>query len=300
MEPIVITIPKFIRKVKMSEKQRPVYYEWNGSFIKGKGKKLPMSFFKDKTNIPEFPNIEDLKGSYFIGAFIKDKLINSFSSTDSIKTYKELYDKNAKDKYKYYLYKDTFDSFNDIFSPILCNPKKVGKPRYYLINGQDIYSGKLREFARGHVMDEIKKCYLPYIENLPVIDCYPIKIKCQLYDTIKNFYNSRMDNPVGQPWDVDNYVFPYMKAFPDILVREGKIRNDDRLHLPSSIGVDFVPIKNHNDRKLVFTISLDERSEILEDDDFKNFHNNKIAGFNRNNITGETEDSDLTKLDFND
>jgi hypothetical protein len=282
----------------MSEKQRPVYYEWNGSFIKGKGKRLPISFFKDKENIPEFPNIEDLKTGYYIGAFIKDKLVKSFSSTESIKQHKDLYKEKAKSKCKYYLYKDMFNSFDDIFSPILCNPKKVGTPKYYLINGQDIYSGQLREFARGHVMEEIKKCYYPYIKDLPVIVDYPIKIKCELHDTVKNFYNSKMDSPIGQPWDIDNYVYPYMKAFPDLLVREGKIRNDDRLHLPSSIGVDFVPIKNHNDRKLVFIISLDTRSEVIEDEDFKNFHNNKTAGFYRNATTGETEDSDLTNLNF--
>jgi hypothetical protein len=296
MEPIIITIPQFVRKIQVSEKQRAVYYEWNGIFIKGKGRKIPVFFFKDKKNIPKFPNLEDLKEGYFIGAFIGNKLIKSFTSTAFIEYHKSVYEEKANKKCRYYLCTDNNGMFSqESCKPILCNPKKVGKPKHYLIKGQDIYSGNLREHFRGMVMDKIKECYYPYVKDLPVIDSYPIKIECDLYDTVKNSYDKTGD--LGQPWDVDNYCYPYMKAFPDILVREGKLRNDDRLHFPSSIHVRFFPIKDHSKRKLVFTISLDERSEIAEDEDFIRFHNQR-SGVHKNLITHETEDNELANLNF--
>lgn len=295
MEPIIIMIPQFIRKIQVSEKQRPVYYEWNGIFIKARGRKIPVSFFKDKKNIPKYPNIEDLKEDYFIGAFVGNKLIKSLTSTNDLKNHHLLYEQKANKKCKYYLCKDSGEMFKEIIKPIVANPKKVGKPRNYLIKGQDIYSGNLREHFKGMVMDKIKECYYPHIKDLPVIDSYPVKIECSLYDTVKNAYDKTGD--LGQPWDVDNFIYPYVKAFPDILVREGKISNDDRLHLPSSIHVNFYPIKDHSKRKLVFTISKDERPEINEDEDFIRFHNQR-SGIHKNVITGETEDSDLTNLNF--
>lgn len=285
MEPITITIPQFIRKIQVSEKQRAVYYEWIGTHIKAKGRKIPVKFFKNKLvgATIRFPLIEDLKDDFCIVCFNGKKVVQEITKTD------ELPRGILTSPLKYYLCK------RETHLPIVANPKKAGKPKNYLIKGQDIYSGNLREHFRGMVMDKIKECYYPYIKDLPVIDCYPIKIECALYDTVKNAYDKTGD--LGQPWDVDNFIYPYVKAFPDILVREGKISNDDRLHLPSSIHVNFYPIKDHSKRKLVFTISKDERPEVNEDEDFIRFHNQR-SGIHKNVITGETEDSDLTNLNF--
>ena len=151
----------------------------------------------------------------------------------------------------------------------------------YLIKGQDIYSGNLREHMRGFVMDKIKECYKPYIKDLQPITNYPVKISCQVYDTIKNFYD-KDKSELGGRWDMDNLMYPYLKAFPDLLTKEGILVDDDRLHLPSTIGATLIPIDNHEDRKLVFIIEKDDREELT-----------RIKEYHKNKETYETEDKDL-------
>lgn len=287
--PMTITIPRFVRRIKVSDKQRAYYFEWTGLFIKGKAKTLPISFYKNKFDIPVHTKIEDLKEGFVIGCVKNGKVVTTYRDSaflPSFEEMKELY-KNGK----FYLCK----TVGNKYEPIICNPKKVGTPKFYLIKGQDIYSGNLREHFKGMVMDAIKQSYLPYVKDIPVIDSYPVKIECELHETIKNYYDKSKD--IGQRWDVDNYVYPYMKAFPDLLVSLKKLRDDDRLHLPSSIPTKFVPIDNHDNRKLVFVISIDDRPEIKDNPIFQEYHRNP-ANFERNAVTGETEDNDLRDLDL--
>lgn len=284
--PIRIEIPKFVRKIKVSEKQKARYFEWNGIFIKG-NKPIPISYFKDKKNIPKHPMLEHLKDEYSICSFKNKKYRNIFKASSQLPKTSVLLEE-FKDL-KFYLCKNNI--------PILSNPTKIGTPKYYLIKGQDIYSGNLREHFKGMVMDKIKQSYFPYVRDMPVIDVYPIKIDCELYDTIKNPYH-KVDHHLGQRWDIDNYVYPYMKAFPDLLTSLKKIKDDDRLHLPSAIAVKFIPISNHEDRKLVFTISIDDREEIKNNTDIQNYHKDFNAGFHRNEDTGETEDTELRDLNL--
>lgn len=280
MNEIIIEVPEFVRKIKVSEKQRAKYFEWNGITIKGKGKNLPMSFYKDKQYVKLNTNIEDLKDNFFIGIFNKNgKCIVTIKDNTLLPNLKEIVSDKCRDnKYRLCTIID-----NEI-KPVILNSKVVNTPKWYLIKGQDIYSGVINEHLRGHVMDSIKQCYLPFVKDLPIITDYPIKITCKLYDTIKNEYDK--STGLGQRWDVDNFVYPYLKAFPDLLVSLGKLQDDDRLHIPGSIGVDFIPIKYHKDRKLVFTITSDKRPELEE---IINFHVTK------NKNTYETEDLDLIK-----
>ena len=274
--------------MKVSEKQRANYYEWNGIFIKGKKKTLPISFYKNKYNIPNHTKIEDLKNGFVIGCLKNSKVVTTYRDSEFLPNTDELFTmyKGAK----FYLCK----TVGNTFEPVISNPKKVGKPRFYLIRGQDIYSGNLREHFKGMVMDAIKQSYFPYVRDMPIIDEYPIKIECELHDTIKNHYDRTKQ--LGQAWDVDNYTYPYMKAFPDLLVSLKKLKNDDRLHFPNNIPVRFVPIENHNERKFVFIISKDDRPEIIDNEIFKNYH--LKAGFKRNENTGETEDNELRDINF--
>lgn len=280
--PITLEIPNYVRKVKLSDKQRAYYFEWNGVFIKGKTKKLPISFYLDKTNIPIYTKIEDLKGTFAIGCIKNGKIVKVYRDSNALPSFEEL--KSTFKKCKFHLCK----LVNGNYEPVLCNPKKVGTPKYYLIKGQDIYSGNLREHQKGLVMDSIKSSYFPYVKDMPVIDSYPIKITCYLYETIKNVYDKSPD--LGQRWDIDNYVYPYLKAFPDLLTTLKKIKDDDRLHFPSSIPAYFVPIDNHADRKFVFVIEEDLRPEVKNHPIFVEYH--------RNRITGESEDNDLRDMDF--
>lgn len=262
-----------MRKVKLSDKQKITYFEWNGTTIKGKGREIPISWYKDKQTAyncrkNKITKIEDLNQKiYHFGTLDKKGKIDAIRVITPI------------DSKKWIL----CNRKNDWSIPIICNEKKAGTPRFYLIKGQDIYSGNLREHMKGNIMNKIKESYLPFIKDiLPIID-YPVKIECELHDTIKNFYD-RSKN-LGQRWDVDNYAYPYMKAFPDLLVEKRILFDDDRLHLTQPPNPIFYPIDNHEDRKLVFIISKDEREIIKNNEIYKTYHKNKE--------TFETEDKDL-------
>lgn len=291
MELIRVEILQHIRKVQLSAKQRPVYFEWDGYSLRGKKTKIPRKFFRDKTFYPtnlDPIRIEDLKPHFRIGVFLSTKLINTITENSMLPDAKVL-DKTDL-KYRLVIQDDVDNLFPIDFNLVLCNPKIVNTPRMYLIKGQDFYNSKIREFQRGVVMDEIKKCYRPYLENLPVIIDYPVRIECEVHDTIKNFYdNTNSNEGLGSPWDIDNYAYPYMKAFPDLLQELKKIKNDDRLHITQPPSPLFVPIEDHSNRKLVFIISKDEREIIANNETYKAYHGNKN--------TYETEDLDLVKDD---
>lgn len=264
----------------MSEKQLPIYYEWGIRGIKAKGKHVPKSWLN--SNAAQIIDnheicLEFLKAGHCLGHLVKGKIIGYYTSTISIpETYQG----------KLILCKlDIVEGIGKV-EPIIANPKKVGTPKWYLIKGQDIYSGNLREHQRGFVMDKIKEYYYPFIKDLKPISFYPCKIKCDVYDTIKNFYG-KDNSELGGRWDMDNLMYPYLKAFPDLLTVQGILRDDDRLHLPSTIPAYFVPIENHEDRKLVFTIERDDREEIKNNDLFQKFHKESF----------ESEDTLLAKDD---
>lgn len=269
MLPIIVEIPQYVRKVKMSNSQRIKYFEWTGIEIKCKGVKLPKKYFKIVSELDQLNIIENLKEQYVLG-IIHKKEIKIVKNLDNFKTSKII----------------LCEMIEGIAVPIIANSKKAGTPKFYLIKGQDIYSGNLREHMRGFVMDKIKECYYPHIKNLEPIKSYPVKIKCEVHDTIKNEYD-RTKNELGIRWDIDNLVYPYLKAFPDILVKYNILKDDDRLHLPSSIHAVFVPIESHEDRKLVFIIEKDERDVLKNNTIFQKYHKESY----------ESEDTELVKDD---
>lgn len=284
MEIYRVEIPQHIRKVQLSAKQRPKYFEWNGDSIKGKNLKVPVKFFNKDQERQHNVLIEHLKNKYFIGIVDKGKLTKLTRDPNLLPNRVSM----MQTKIIYRLYLEVDDT---IFIPVLTNPKTVNTPRNYLIKGQDIYNGYLREHMRGTVMDAIKECYKPYIENLPVINSYPVRIECEIHDTIKNYYDKTKEG-VGQRWDIDNYAYCYLKAFPDIMVKLGKLKDDDRMHLTQPPSAIFCPIEKHSERKLVFIISKDERDVITNNEAYKSYHKDSY----------ESEDTLLVKDDepFND
>lgn len=273
MEPIRIVIPKYLREVKLSDSQRAIYWEWDGREIKAKNKGLLMKFVGNKTafilaNKKGHPS--HLKKEYFIGAtynnevvariykdvhvvepeLIKDALINGIL--------KRKLTKRQVESVKFYLYESLG---NGACAPIIDNELKVGTPRFVKIKGQDIYSGVVREFTRGEIMRQIKDSFRDAIKAIPVITSYPIRITMELHTPVKNVFDRSSDS-IGQRWDIDNHCFPYVKAFPDVLMEEGKIVDDDRLHITEPPHGVFCPCDTEEDRKLVFVIQTDDRELI--------------------------------------
>ena len=81
MQPIIVEIPQYVRKVQMSKSQLNVYFEWNGVEIKAKKHKILQRYLK-KDIIPTLTyiqyKIEHFKDNYVIGTYLKSK--NKFIS----------------------------------------------------------------------------------------------------------------------------------------------------------------------------------------------------------------------------
>lgn len=234
MLPIVITIPNYIKEAKLSEKQRPVYWEYDGTDIKAKSKKLLQRYIGDREGV--------IMNN---GKVLPRHLDARYTIVEVIK---------AK-KARYYLADTETDEL------VIANITQAGKPRIIKIKGQDIYSGNVREFTRGVIMEQIKESFKPYIKNTPKITEYPIEIICEIHTPVKNI-NDRAKQGVGGRWDVDNHAYPYLKAFPDLLTEEGIIEDDDRLHITIPAHAIYNPCDKEEDRKLVFIIKKDDRDII--------------------------------------
>ncbi len=278
---IRIEIPNYIRQVRISEEQQPVYYEFKKNIIKAKNKLLPDKFIdrtKQKLIESQATQPQDLKSDYKIGIFRGDKLQGILTDTTLFGEYSEtitwyirdseLPKGSLKKPQKYLLMTNEGEK-------IIANPKKVGNPNIITIRGQDIYSGNVRDFLRGKIMQEIKESFLPYVKDLDIIDAslYPLRFKCYLFDCVNNVVGGKVTE---QRWDVGNRIYPYSKAFLDLLstgksgVKDGegnpiiyfspKIKDDDRLHVTEDPqGGIFCPVDDVSESKLVFIIGKDDK-----------------------------------------
>lgn len=266
MKTISIEIPQFIRRVKISEKQRAKFFVWNGTHIAGKGQEVPLKFIKDEKRESLMNNngkavIEHLKDNFSI-AIVKDKkVVSTTRNTASLPNKFEMLTEPECKGYKYILVKSVDDLNFKRVEFVKCNENKIGKPKYEIINGQNFYNGVLNEHVRGTIIHAIKQNFKPYVEAIKSIDFLPVRIEMRIYDTIKSPFDSTK-NSTGRRWDVDNFSYPYCKAFPDLLKELGKIPDDCRLNITQPPSPIFYPIEDHNDRKLVFIITEDIRPII--------------------------------------
>lgn len=221
-----ITIPKYIRTYKMSDKANPQYYE------KGVGKKLPTQYCDPllwKTQkIREPDNV-----NYFWQDFpvVRQKVKKMVSY---------LCDKEGK--------------------RIIANPNQVGKPRVKNINGQALYNGFISKQQRNKLMIAIKEQFRQFSMSCPEIKKFPLLMEVEVHDTPVD-----MDFSNGQDWDLGNRIFPYTKAFEDVLKSSDcRIIEDDSIwYITGPAAPLFVPVDNTADRKLVYKFYLDRRRVIL-------------------------------------
>jgi len=153
---------------------------------------------------------------------------------------------------------------------VIANTKKAGKPRIEIINGQDIYSGVKGRFSKNNLMNAIKDQYRHFIMTIPkiAINQFPIRFEVELWDTIEDLEYSK-----GQKWDLDNRIFPYNKAFCDILT-ELKIIPDDAIsYITGPPSALFCPVKTKEERKLIFKIYSDRRDVIVNNSFYKQTFN---------------------------
>lgn len=290
-----ITIPKYIRKVKISNKVRPKYWEWDGTTIRSKGRKLLQKYIdpeKKREVVLNDGNVlpQHLKKEYVLVGFYKKKPIERLISVNSVTgSQYVIWDATSKTKVEnkediIYILCTNIDKSNyQKVKKVIANPTKVDLPNYAIINGQNIYNSTANPFTIGKIFDAIKQMYYDAFKNMDsnkmqnfrgnLLFSYPLQIEVELHDTVKNvFDNTKKGN--GRRWDVGNRTDPYMKTFLDFLVCglrdiEPFIEDDDRLHVTTGNNSYFVPIENSGDRKLVFNIYQDCNlafKEYLEDE----------------------------------
>jgi hypothetical protein len=256
MELARITIPQYIRQVTIAKKRRPIYYTFNKDkreFL-AKTKNIPKSFIE--------------KGNLKVAFYNKS---NKWVDTQP-------YNINHYSLYAQ-LHKAIIVKDGEL---LLSNPKTVNTPNILTIRGQDFYSGNLREHTRAFVMQEIKKSFIPYLKDIPSIEDFPVRIRLEIHDTIKNSLE-KGSSELGNPWDIGNRAYPYGKAFLDLLCsgRTGekdknnkyvqyfypKLPDDNRLYVTEDPqGGIFCPLAEGLDdshRKLVFIVEQDTRDIIV-------------------------------------
>lgn len=154
---------------------------------------------------------------------------------------------------------------------VIANPKAAGTPNVVTINGQSLYNGAVSKHLRSKILSDIKESYTPYINQMDVIEKYPIVIKMEIHDVI---YEST------SLWDVDNRSWPYIKAFQDCLTgNKDKLGNkkckqiipdDNILYVTTPPSPKFIPVSDPKDRKLVFIIEEETDIRILNNVEYCN------------------------------
>lgn len=143
--------------------------------------------------------------------------------------------------------------------PIVRNKRSVGTPKLEQINGQKLYAATIPPYIRSTMVKQIKESFLPAIAKVKPIESedFPVKITMCLYRP-----------PLNGDWDLDN-LWIYIKCFLDALVSQRIIPDDSIRYISCSPGIEYVPVAREEERKMVFKIHKDSRSEIVK----ANFYN---------------------------
>lgn len=110
--------------------------------------------------------------------------------------------------------------------PQLANPQTAGKPRYWVVNFQDIWNGNMAKQDRAMKVDRLKNILRPYIELLDPITTFPIGIEIVIFDT-------------ECPVDISNKGVIYTKVIEDLLVNTNKDKEDNKHIIPDD-SVEYI------------------------------------------------------------
>lgn len=268
------SIEQYIREAVVSNKQLTRYYTWKDGTI-GYKKKLPLDYVQPEFKALRFIHPHHLKPGFKMAVVHNYKMVGTIDHFSDIKAIREhktysnatlrLYDVEAKDY-------------------VTANPNQAGKPASVVINGQAIYSGKVRDFAKNKMMDAIKKNAKHYLKealtktiNIVTRIDYPVLIVVELVDTIINqLGKGKATVTLGQKWDVDNRLYPYEKAIIDMLTHKGILLDDERLCVTGTLKI-FTPLEDSDDsnRKLNIIIYRDERKIVRNNNYYQLFRENR-------------------------
>ena len=130
-----------------------------------------------------------------------------------------------------------------IYEMVIKNSASAGKPRWQMINGNDVWA-KMDEHVRMKMILEMSKSFAehvaPHTEALTRMK-FPVLMEADMYTT-----------PKACDWDMSNQ-WVYAKVFEDYLQYTKMLPNDNILYITKpATGARFIPITLREQRKLVF------------------------------------------------
>lgn len=172
---------------------------------------------------------------------------------DSIQMSKErravYYTKNGKrkipkrylDKTRYY-----FDSNGRVrhtytHTPVIANPRTVGKERRWVVNFQEIWNGRTAGPARANKINRLKDILRPYIKQMSSVKEYPIGLQIELYNTSFNV-------------DAFNKGAIYIKVIEDLMTEQGIIEDDSPGYINDTGRVILHEVKTEDEKRMEIII----------------------------------------------
>ena len=156
---------------------------------------------------------------------------------------------------------------------VVSNPKEVGKPYNWPINGNSFITGTMSKKLRELIFRKMKEYIRPFVKPIKPLPHVPLVVWMEYHFPIKN------------KWDLDNHTWLWFKWFQDCLQDQAKIENDDAMNIRATGLVVLVPAKM-SERKIVFHIQSLEGSYVSWD--------SIIAGSKA--WTGKTPESVVLKI----
>jgi hypothetical protein len=136
---------------------------------------------------------------------------------------------------------------------VIKNPATAGKPRKVAIAGNMIWE-QVHEQLRVQMTVQMKNSMRPYVqqyrEQFKKLK-YPVEVRGEIHTTPK-YCN----------WDLSN-LWIYNKVFEDLLKGERLIPDDCVKYITLPFAPKFVPIRNDDERKLVFIFETDKDPRIV-------------------------------------
>ena len=143
------------------------------------------------------------------------------------------------------------------------------KNKYVKINGQKLFTG-MNYHLRALVVRRMHTYIQQYIPNILELDeIVPMKVKLYVYTTVNHgdirMYRGELrwrppKKDYIPKWDIDN-LWIWVKCFQDTLVEMGKIEDDNIKYIPNSGEIEFIPVEDFKDRKLIFELTKYKKDE---------------------------------------
>ena len=159
-----------------------------------------------------------------------------------------------------------FDSNDDFlydtsisgWKKVIKNTRVAGTPKYWVLNGQSLYSGNMHQMVRNKVTNLVHEYLSSFIGEVVPIELKTgeyLKIRCILSE-LKGVAN----------WDCSN-KWPWIKWFEDTMVESGKISEDKITVVRSSGEIYFHEVENISERSITFVVEKfkPNKNDIIEE-----------------------------------